>query len=193
MSRAPGSESRQHGDGFLFHPARTTGAAASAPGEGSERCSWSFGLAREGRGGYAYNEEAFRYFLGIERKRCRRSGRSLLLLLVHLPERHGPGGYLDRGVASKLFAGLSLCLRETDIIGWYRDRQVAGAILTELAEEHRPEIAHPIGQRVRAVLSERLSSDLACRLQVCAHQYPEPARVACNGGFDSASQPTGRP
>ena len=46
----------------------------------SVRCSC--GVAFEGRLGQAYNEEAFRYFLAIERKRAERSHRTFLLLLV---------------------------------------------------------------------------------------------------------------
>src|SRR2546422_1060554 len=42
-----------------------------------------------GRLGQAYNEQAFRYFLAIERKRSERSGHPFLLLLVDLKEQEG--------------------------------------------------------------------------------------------------------
>src|SRR2546427_798692 len=42
----------------------------------------SYGVALEGRLGQAYNEEAFRYFLEIERKRAARARRPVRLLLL---------------------------------------------------------------------------------------------------------------
>src|SRR4029077_9558004 len=91
-----------------------------------------YGVALEGRLGQAYNEEAFRYFLEIERKRAARARRPVLLLLLDLKEQ--PAAHMDPILAGKLFSGLWICLRETDVIGWYREDRVAGAVLTQLEE-----------------------------------------------------------
>src|SRR4029453_4452403 len=72
-------------------------------------------------GGQAYNEEAFRYFLEIERKRSEASGRPLLLLLVDLVSQSGfdaaPG--IDHTTADRVLSALALSLRETDFVGWH--------------------------------------------------------------------------
>ena len=134
-------------------------------------------LFRSGRLGQAYNEQAFRYFLAIERKRSERSGCPFLLLLVDLKEQSGASVRIDPMVAPKLFSALWLCLRETDCIGWYREERVAGAVLTELGDRRPTEVCRLIGQRVSGVLCEGLPSNVAHRLQVRVYQHPESGRT----------------
>lgn len=136
-----------------------------------DRCSC--GIAIEGRLGQAYNEEAFRYLLAVERKRAERSGRPFLLLLVTLQGQGGVGVRIDARVASGLFSGLCLRLRETDLIGWYHEGRVAGALLTELGEAARGDVARLIEERIRGVLGDRLPWNVARRLDVRVHQRPE--------------------
>ena len=150
------------------------GAVSDMRGE-SDRCSC--GIALEGRLGQAYNEQAFRSFLAIERKRSERSGCPFLLLLVALKEQSGVTVRIDPMVAPKLFSALWLCLRETDCIGWYREERVAGAVLTELGDRHPTEVCRLIGQRVSGVLSEGLPANVAHRLQVRVYQHPESGRT----------------
>jgi hypothetical protein len=147
------------------------GGAVSAMRRPSERCSC--GIALEGRLGQAYNEEAFRYFLAIERKRSERSGRPFLLLLVALKEQPGLEAGINPTVASDLFSSLWRCLRETDLVGWYREGRVAGAALTELGDGSRAEVPRLIGQRVRGALRDSLPPNIACRLEVRVYQQPE--------------------
>jgi hypothetical protein len=131
----------------------------------------------EGRLGQAYNEQAFQFFLAIERKRSERSGCPFLLLLVDLKEESGGSVRIDHMVAPKLFSALWLCLRETDCIGWYIEERVAGAVLTELGDRHPTEVCRLVGQRVSGVLCEGLPSNIAHRLQVRAYQHPESGRI----------------
>ena len=112
-----------------------------------------------------YSEEAFRYFLGLERKRAERSRRSLLLLLVNLTVDDG-GESIPPAISSKLFSGLSLCVRDVDFIGWYRHGRVAGAVLTQGPDSPALEASEQIGDRVRQLLAKRLPAAVAARLQV---------------------------
>src|SRR4029077_18030827 len=91
----------------------------------------SYRVALEGRFGQAYNEEAFRYFLLIERKRAERARRPVLLLLLDL---RGPPGRvrIEPGRATKLCSCRCRCLRETDVVGWCREDRVVGAVLTQV-------------------------------------------------------------
>jgi hypothetical protein len=129
-----------------------------------ENCSC--GLALEDRNGQAYNEQAFRHFLAIERKRAARASRSFLLLLVSLRKEPGASMVINAKAASRLFSGLAGCVREVDFIGWYREERVAGAVLTQGAGTPAAAAVRGIGERVTEVLGRRLSGSEAQRLQV---------------------------
>ena len=125
----------------------------------------SVSVVLEGRAGDAYNEEAFRHFLEVERTRASRSQRTFLLLLVSLRSSSPDGNEVSRSAAGPLFYGLRECVREIDFIGWYRDRKVAGAVLTQgldLPGDARMRIV----QRVHVLLSRRLPAQTADRLRV---------------------------
>lgn len=127
----------------------------------------------DGRPDPIYDEDTFRYLLTAERKRADRSGRPFFLLTVQAAERPGQGVRLDPAVAGRLFGALSLALRETDFVGWYRGERVAGAVLTELGEASRSERAAVVGERVGAALRAELAPDVLRRLQVTVYRYPE--------------------
>jgi len=133
-----------------------------------ERCACH--IAQEGNLGQAYNEEAFRYFLAVERKRSERSGRPFVLLLVNLKQEPGRTARIEPPVARELFLGLWSSLRETDVIGWYREDHVAGALLVELQDGIGRDVSSMIVEKVSAGLRERLSTNVALRLQVRARE-----------------------
>ena len=123
-------------------------------------------VALEGRVGDVYAEQAFRHFLEVERVRAVRSGRTFFLLLVSLrrcPER---GVRFGSGAAASLLQGLGLCVREVDFIGWFRNQQVAGAVLAQGLEEPGADASRRVVERVNRVLSERLPKSVAARLRV---------------------------
>ena len=127
----------------------------------------SCGVALEGRLGHAYNEEGFRYFLEIERKRATRLGRPCVLLLVGLKGQSAPSARIDPMLAAKLFSSLWLCLRETDVIGWYREDRVAGALLTQLADSPQTDA---IRERVNHTLCRDLRQAISRRVVVHVYQ-----------------------
>jgi hypothetical protein len=69
---------------------------------------------------------------------------------------------IPRTVRSALFAGLALCVREVEFIGWYRDQDVAGAVLAQGLESDSDAPVRII-ERVRNELSQRLPSRFAER------------------------------
>jgi hypothetical protein len=145
----------------------TTSTSDRAPAEWwDESDKWLGGPAIEGRTDQAYGEHAFRYFLGLERKRAERAGRSLLLLLVSLESESGSGSHVSNSIAIKLFSGLGQCVRDVDFIGWYRHEQVAGAVLTQGTDSPGLEAAEQIRQRVIEGLGDCLPAHTAKRLQV---------------------------
>jgi hypothetical protein len=119
----------------------------------------------------AYNEEAFRYFLANERRRSEVSNRPFLLLLVDL-QQHPLNARIESSLAAKLFAGITACLRETDVIGWYHEGRVAGAVLTHVEETSSSDAAHAVRDRLTGVLVASLPATFASRLQVRVYQIP---------------------
>jgi len=122
--------------------------------------------------GPVYNEEAFRYFLQIERKRANRSNSRFLLLLVDLKRHRDLGNLFDESTGARVFSAMWPCLRETDFIGWYRQSRVASAVLTQVGETPGIEVPNLVAERVREAVAQSLSTPLADRLQVRVYQVP---------------------
>ena len=133
------------------------------------------GLAVEGSAGKVYNQKAFRHFLDIERIRVEKSGRYSLLLLVSLRKCPELGVRVPRPVASALFSGLALCVREIDFIGWYRHERVVGAVLAQGFHAPDSEAKSRIVERVTQVFGGRLPEAVVKRLRVRVVQFgPRP-------------------
>jgi hypothetical protein len=118
----------------------------------------------------AYNEEAFHYFLELERKRSEVSNRPFLLMLIDLK---GPGGFnsqIDAVTAHKVLLILSRCLRETDFIGWYREGCVAGAVLTQSAESIRDDLSEVVRLRIDAQLERHFPAYRSSGLEIRVNQ-----------------------
>jgi len=145
-----------------------------SPEPALESCSCGFALTGHGE---AYNEQAFHHFLAIERKRSEASTRPFLLLLVEFDKHLGLPVSVGPDVASRLFAALAESLRDTDVIGWYREQRIAGAVLTDLGAS--PQAIMPtITGRVRAFLQRTLPVDLASLVQVRLYQLPARAETS---------------
>ena len=116
--------------------------------------------------GAEYDEETFLYFLTMERARAGRSSQRLRLLLATLEAVPGKPVPIPRPSAAKLFRAMRLLLRDTDIMGWYRQDSVAGAILTARPGSPEDETLALIEERVREGLIERLPASAARILRV---------------------------
>jgi len=129
------------------------------------------GLVSEGTSNQVYNEAAFRYFLGLERKRSERSGDAFLLLLVDFESGSGQSVDFEPDLAAGVFSLMKPCLRETDFVGWYHAGQVAAAVLTQLGDAG-PDAADQVTRRIRASLLKGLPGAVSGRLQVRVYQLP---------------------
>jgi hypothetical protein len=125
----------------------------------------------------AYSEEAFQYFLEIERKRSERSNRPFLLMLIDFQRNRGSAPPLDAVTESSLFSGLSLCLRETDFMGWYREGRLAGAVLTQHSQPDGNDLSEVVRQRIGDELEKHFAFDLARSLQVRVYQLSPNIKV----------------
>jgi hypothetical protein len=135
------------------------------PDQGSCEIARNLGI------GTAYNQQAFRYFLAHERRRSERSNRPFLLLLVDFQQQQ-LNGHLEPSLTAKLFAGLSEGLRDTDVIGWYHEGRVAGAVLTHVEDASSTDVSGEIRGRLTNLLTASLPRAIAVRLQVRVYQLP---------------------
>ena len=116
--------------------------------------------------GREYDEDAFLYFLEMERARAGRARRRLRLLFATLEPMPGNPVPIPPASAMRLFEGLRRSLRETDVTGWYRQGRVAGALLAADAGTPGPSASGGIEQRVGEGLRKRLPSKVARNLRV---------------------------
>ena len=137
--------------------------------------------ALEGGPGAAYDEETFLHLLAIERARADRSGQRLRILLATVEPIAGKPVTIPPASAAKIFDGLRDLLRETDIMGWYEQTRVVGAVLSAPGDEPGFETASLVEQRVEAGLRKRLPSALARNLRVRVTQHG-PRRVEKRSG-----------
>jgi len=116
--------------------------------------------------GTEYDEETFTYLLGMERARAERTNRRVRLLLASFEPVSGEAVPISAPSAKRIFAGLRQLLRDTDIVGWYRQDRIIGAVLCARADAAEEETSQAIGQRVGEGLRKRLPAKAAPGLRV---------------------------
>jgi len=135
-------------------------------------------LALDGTCPVAYNEDAFRYFLDMERRRAELAGRPLLLLLVDFKKPEQGDTPIPSVTADRLFVALAACLRDTDFVGWYHEGRVIGAVLTQDTESPDTGVVDMVARRVTETLNTSLPASLSVRVQVRIYHLPSIA--ACS-------------
>ena len=93
-----------------------------------------------------FNEETFKRMIAIERKRTERSREPFLLMLLGGGKREG--SERNETVLDRVLSVLLLSIRETDVIGWYKDRTTVGVMFTGLARHDKNTILSVILSKV---------------------------------------------
>jgi len=120
---------------------------------------------RSGPIGPAYNEPAFRHFLAVERSRALRSRRFLYLVLVAVRDPVRRRARLTDAMAAALFRGLGASVREVDFVGWFREGQVAAAVLSQ-GPAATNDVASVIKSRVHTAVGKELAPIRSSELRV---------------------------
>jgi hypothetical protein len=123
-------------------------------------------LAHECPPGSVYDEDTFAYLLNIEWARAERSKHPVRLLLATVEPVSGEPAPISPSSATRLFDGLKQSLRDTDVMGWYRQDRVAGAVLSARGDASGPEMSDLVERRVGERLRQRLPSKIARSLRV---------------------------
>ena len=117
------------------------------------------------------SEEAFSRRIALERKRTDRSLEPFLLMLVEYAGREKAEN--GAAVLDKALSALEPITRETDAIGWYRDRAVIGVLFTGIPEPAKQSSGAIIVNRVTSILSGELGGDRFSRTAITFHFYPD--------------------
>ena len=91
-----------------------------------------------------FSESTFKRMIAVERKRTERSGEPFLLMLLQT------GNHQSQEKNEKaldiVLSFLPSSIRETDVIGWYKDRTTVGVMFTGLACNDKSSILSEIGR-----------------------------------------------
>lgn len=117
------------------------------------------------------NEETFKKMIAIERKRTERSKEPFLLMLLEAGKQNNPARSA-RALDSMVTVLLS-STRETDVIGWYKDKTTVGAIFTGLVVNDKNSILSMILGRVSATLRDELTFEQFNQVSISFHFFPD--------------------
>lgn len=119
-----------------------------------------------------YSETAYRDLVQRESKRSERSGHLCRILLVYRTNAQGLVMPMGSEHADKMSSVLSMGIRDTDYIGWYRENRILGVLLTALRPDSAREGCDNLKIRVEAGLRGIPSAD-DHSLQLCVLEQGE--------------------
>jgi lipopolysaccharide/colanic/teichoic acid biosynthesis glycosyltransferase len=117
------------------------------------------------------SEEAFRKRIAIERKRTERSREPFLLMLLE-------AGALQNGEKSDktldgVVSAMKLSTRETDVVGWYKDRSTVGVMFTGLVVSDKDSVLSTILARVSHALQQEVTLERFNQITFSFHFFPD--------------------
>lgn len=133
-----------------------------------------------------FDEPFFTSMLDLERKRGRRSGRALILVLLNMT---GMTHTAPDEVSGRLAGALARRIRETDLMGWYLRDAVIGILFTDI-QSAGPRTREALFGKVLDALSRTLQPDDARQVYTTFHTFPADFgdAVPC-GRFEVARSP----
>jgi lipopolysaccharide/colanic/teichoic acid biosynthesis glycosyltransferase len=117
------------------------------------------------------NEDTFCRMIAIERKRTERSKQPFLLMLVEWGQPHESAKASDS--LHRIVTALLSSIRETDIIGWYKERTTVGVIFTGLVASNKNSISSMMRSKVSTALRDRLPLDQFNQVSISFHFFPD--------------------
>ncbi len=117
------------------------------------------------------NEKGFKRMIALERKRSERSQEPFLLMLVDVGSRYDSRD--SQHVLETMISVLMDCSRDTDVIGWYRDRETLGVMFTALMVNDKHLILTTILNRISSMLRDQLTFDQFNQVNLSFHFFPD--------------------
>jgi len=116
-------------------------------------------------------EDAFNRTIAIERKRTERTKQPFLLML--LADGRQQGTPKNAGFLSSVVSALLSSVRETDVIGWYKDGATVGVMYTGLVINNKNAALSMIMNRVSATLRDNLTADQFSQVTMSFNFFPD--------------------
>lgn len=116
-------------------------------------------------------EDTFRRMIAIERKRTERSNEPFLLMLLETGNHQG--SEKNEKAFDNILSILPLSIRETDLIGWYKDRITVGVLFTGLPRKDKSAILSVILSKVSSTLADQLTADQFNQISISFHFFPD--------------------
>lgn len=116
-------------------------------------------------------EAPFRQMIAVERKRTERSKAPFLLMLLEtdLAEGSREGAATLESVTRVLLS----TSRDTDLVGWYKDKVVLGAIFTGLVVNDRGSVLDAFLTKVNNSLRDELTEAQFSQVRISLHLFPD--------------------
>lgn len=121
-------------------------------------------------------KEVFCSAVHAEVRRAQRSRRASILMLLKMNPLVRDTAL--KNIMAQVAKAVSLSTRETDLIGWYEDREELGVLFTEVRDEEKDQIAQLVGVKIVNALQKRLGFQLASKVFLSIRVLP--ADPACD-------------
>ncbi|MEO8726797.1 MAG: sugar transferase [Acidobacteriaceae bacterium] len=116
------------------------------------------------------NEQEFLNLLCLERRRTERSGKPFLLMLLDCGKLFS--GKTRRAACEDLCGALTAGVRNTDLVGWFKEGSVLAVLFSEV-ERPGNEVAAIIRAKIKVLLQRELPAGDAQCIVISVHEFPE--------------------
>ncbi len=117
------------------------------------------------------SEASFRRMIAIERKRTERSNKPFLLMVVKASNHQSDE--MDEATLGNIAAVLMSTSRETDTVGWYKDKSSVGVLFTGLEVKDKNAILSTILGKVKAALRGALLFEQLNQVSISFYFFPD--------------------
>jgi lipopolysaccharide/colanic/teichoic acid biosynthesis glycosyltransferase len=132
------------------------------------------------------SEKSFKQMIAIERRRTERTKDPFLLVLVEIGNDQDEKENVK--VLDKMLLVLLSSSRETDVVGWYKDRLTVGAMFTALEVKDKKSILSTVLARLNSTLDEELTFDQFDQVRLSFHFFPD-SRDHADSRADAKPEP----
>jgi lipopolysaccharide/colanic/teichoic acid biosynthesis glycosyltransferase len=119
----------------------------------------------------ALDEELFLKMIAIERKRTERSKSPFVLMLLEVANQQN--SEKTRKALECILKALLIACRDTDLVGWYKNRKVVGTMFTGLVVSDKNSILSAILTRVSSTLRDELTFEQFSQISITFHLFPD--------------------
>ncbi len=115
-----------------------------------------------------FAQDLFLQMLHREKRRTERSGRAFLLVLI---SGHDLEAQADNFPAGAVAAGISSCIREIDMLGWYEHPTTLGVLMTEIGDPSA-DLIESVVRKMSLAIQQTVTADVYCRLTLVVRAFP---------------------